>query len=135
MTAEQPAAERPAAPRTTTEDALAAVLRIPDRANASACFGAAIVSGERTVIPVADVLYGFGLGFGGADSHEQTPGGHGGGAGGGARTRAIAVIEVAPQGVRILPIEDQTSIRMAGIAFASAATAILARTLLKLLRG
>ena len=87
------------------------------------------------MIPVADILYGFGMGFGSSEAHAQAPGGHGGGAGGGARTRAIAVIEVAPHGVRILPIEDQTSIRMAGIAFASAATAILARTLLKLLRG
>ena len=44
-------------------------------------------------------------------------------------------LEVAPQGVRILPIEDHTAIRVAAITFASAATAILARTLLKLIRG
>lgn len=118
-----------------SEDTLAEVMHIADRANAAACFGAAVVAGDRTVIPVADVMYGFGVGFGGSEPHEKSPGGHGGGAGGGARTRAIAVIEVAPNGVRILPIEDHTSIRMAGIAFASAATAILARTLLKLIRG
>ncbi|RLT43820.1 MAG: sporulation protein [Chloroflexi bacterium] len=118
-----------------TEGALAEVTRIAERANAAACFGTAVVSGDRTVIPVADIMYGFGVGFGGSEPHEMSPGGHGGGGGGGARTRAIAVIEVAPNGVRIIPIEDQTSIRMAAIAFASAATAILARTLLKLIRG
>ncbi|MGE3856239.1 MAG: spore germination protein GerW family protein [Dehalococcoidia bacterium] len=118
-----------------TEDTLAEVTRIPDRATAAACFGAPVTSGDRTVIPVADIQYGFGVGWGGSEGGPSNPAGHGGGAGGGARTRAIAVIEVAPTGVRILPIEDQTSIRMAAIAFASAATAILARTMLKLIRG
>lgn len=118
-----------------SEDAVAQVLSIPDRANASACFGAPVTSGERTVIPVADIGYGFGAGWGASEGNAATPGGRGGGAGGGARTRAIAVIEIAPTGVRILPIEDQTSIRIAAITFASAATAILARTLLKLIRG
>jgi len=118
-----------------TEDTLAEVTRIPDRATAAACFGAPVTSGDRTVIPVADIQYGFGVGWGGSNQVPGTPGGHGGGAGGGARTRAIAVIEVAPGGVRILPIEDQTSIRIAAITFASAATAILARTMLKLIRG
>lgn len=119
-----------------TEDRLAEVTRIPDRATAAACFGAPVTSGDRTVIPVADIQYGFGVGWGGSEGGSPTgPAGHGGGAGGGARTRAIAVIEVAPGGVRILPIEDQTSVRMAAIAFASAATAILARTMLKLIRG
>ena len=97
-----------------SEDAVAQVLSIPDRANASACFGS---------------------GWGASGGTEVPPGGRGGGARGGARTRAIAVIEIAPTGVRILPIEDQTSIRIAAITFASAATAILARTMLKLIRG
>jgi len=118
-----------------TEDTLAEVTRIPDRATAAACFGAPVTSGNRTVIPVADIQYGFGVGWGGSNEVPGVPGGHGGGAGGGARTRAIAVIEVSPDGVRILPIEDQTSIRMAAIAFASAGTAIIARTMLKLIRG
>ena len=119
----------------TTEDTLAEVTHIPERATAAACFGAPITSGDRTVIPVADIMYGFGVGWGHADAVGDQPGGRGGGAGGGARTRAIAVIEVAPHGVRILPIQDQTSIRIAALAFASAATAILAPTVLKLIRG
>lgn len=119
----------------SNEDNLAEVARIPDRASAAACFGAPVSSGERTVIPVADVSYGFGFAWGGSEPAEGTPGGRGGGAGGGAHTRGIAVIDVGPSGVTILPIEDQTSIRLAGITFASAATAIVARTLLRLIRG
>ena len=123
----------------SAEDAVAQVLGIPERATAAACFGTPVTAGERTVIPVADIQYGFGAGWGaGWGTSETNPthsGGRGGGAGGGARTRAIAVIEITPQGVRVLPIEDHTSIRIAGITFSSAATAIVSRTLLKLIRG
>ena len=69
---------------------------------------------------------------GGSDSRSS---GTGGGAGGGARSRAVAVIEVAPDGVRVLPIEDYTQIRLASIAFVSMGAALMARTLLKLIRG
>ena len=48
----------------TNERTLGEVMRIADRANAAACFGTAVVVGDRTVIPVADIAYGFGLGFG-----------------------------------------------------------------------
>lgn len=119
----------------TSEQAIADIARIPDRAGAATCFGAAVTSGDHTVIPVADVSYGFGFGYGrGHDAATGSEGG-GGGGGGGARSRGVAVIDVSPQGVRILPIEDQTSIRLASITLASASTAIVARTLLKLLRG
>lgn len=118
-----------------TDEAIAAVARIPERAGAGACFGDAVAHGDRTVIPVAEVNYGFGFGFGrGAGPRGEGEGG-GGGGGGGARSRGIAAIEVGPGGARILPIEDQTALRLATITFASTATAIVARTLLKLLRG
>jgi len=105
---------------------------IPERASAAACFGQPATSGERTVIPVAEVQYGLGIGWGsGAEADSSS----GGGGGGGSRVRGVAVIEVAPDGVRVHPIVDQTSITLAGIAFASAATAISARALQKLIRG
>jgi uncharacterized spore protein YtfJ len=120
----------------TSEQAIADITRIPDRAGAATCFGAAVTSGDHTVIPVADVAYAFGFGYGrGHDAASGNEGRGGGGGGGGARSRGVAVIDVSPQGVRILPIEDQTSIRLASITLATASTAIVARTLLKLLRG
>jgi uncharacterized spore protein YtfJ len=107
---------------------------LPEHANAGACFGAPATVGDRIVIPVAEVMYGFGMGWGGGTAANNETGG-GGGGGGGSRVRGIAVIEVAPDGVEVHPVVDTTALRLASIAFASAATAIVARTLLKLIRG
>lgn len=116
-----------------TSEALKELAQVPERASASHCFGAAVSSGEHTVIPVAEVSYGLGFGWGSGGPDEAGGGGGGGGAGG--RARGIAVIEVSPNGVRVHPVYDQTAIALAGIAFASAATAIASKTLLKLIRG
>jgi uncharacterized spore protein YtfJ len=109
----------------------------PERANASSCFGTPVTAGDRTVIPVAEVTYGVGLGFGGGsgDSPDETGAGSGGAGGAGGRARGVAVIEVGPEGTRVLPVHDQTAITLAGLSFAGAATAIASRTLLKLIRG
>lgn len=119
-------------------EAIRELAQIPERASARACFGEPTTAGERTVIPVAEVMFGFGMGWGGADTRrdqqEQETGG-GGGGGGGSRVRGIAVIEVAPDGVRVHSVRDETSIALAAIALASASTAIVARTLTKLIRG
>ena|SRR5690606_29346160 len=124
-----------------SRQAMAEVAQVSERASASSCFGTAVSAGDRTVIPVADVSYGFGFGFGGGtDTSERNDGdaptsGFGGGGGAGARTRGIAVIEVAPDGVRIHPVYDQTAITLAGITLATTAAAVASRTLLKLIRG
>ncbi|MEZ4553574.1 MAG: spore germination protein GerW family protein [Dehalococcoidia bacterium] len=118
-------------------EALTRLTGIPERATAAACFGAPATAGERTVIPVAEVWYGLGFGWGSGESEQDgvESEGSGGGGGGGSRARGVAVIEVAPDGVRIHSILDQTAINLAGIAFAAAAVAIVSRTLLKLIRG
>ena len=116
---------------------LSSLTNIPERATAASCFGAAATAGDRTVIPVAEVWYGLGFGWGGGQSERDgvENEGSGGGGGGGSRVRGVAVIEVAPDGVRVHPIVDQTAVALAGIAFASAAVAITARMLLKQIRG
>jgi uncharacterized spore protein YtfJ len=118
-----------------SDEAIAQVARLPERAGAASCFGDPVSHGDRTVIPVAEVSFGFGFGWGQGSGPQGEGEGGGGGAGGGARARGIAAIDVGPTGVRILPIEDQTALRLASITFASTSTAIVARTLLKLLRG
>ena len=45
--------------------ALDQLAKLPEFAGASACFGHAVTAGERTVIPVAEVQYGLGFGWGG----------------------------------------------------------------------
>lgn len=116
-----------------TPEAITKLAHIPERATAAACFGTHATSGERTIIPVAEVQYGLGIGWGGSTEHREM--GSGGGGGGGSRVRGVAVVEVAPDGVRVHPIVDQTSITLAALAFASAAFAISARALQKLIRG
>lgn len=116
-----------------TAEAMKELAQVPERANASHCFGEAVSSGEHTVIPVAEVSYGVGFGWGAGGPAEHAGSGGGGGAGG--RARGIAVIEVSASGVRVHPVYDQTAIALAGISFASAATAIASKTLLKLIRG
>ncbi len=115
--------------------AIRAIASIPEQASAAVCFGAATAVGEYTVIPVAEVYYGFGMGWGSGSDAEKRAEGGGGGGGGGVRTRGVAVIEIGPGGVRVHAVRDDTAITLAGIAFASMATAIVARTLLKLFRG
>ena len=117
-----------------TPELIRELAQIPERATAAACFGTPATAGERTVIPVAEVTYGFGMGWGSGAATGEAEGG-GGGGGGGSRVRGVAVIEVSPDGVRVHPVRDETSITLAGIALASASTAVVARTLTRLLRG
>jgi len=120
----------PTAGAGAARQALDDVARIPERSGASVCFGAPVTAGDRTAIPVAEASYMLGFGWG-----AGIQGDGGGGAGGGTRSRGVAVIDVSPEGVRILPIEDQTAIRLAGMAFAATTAALVAKTLLKLVRG
>jgi uncharacterized spore protein YtfJ len=114
-------------------EAIKELAQVPERTSAAHCFGEPVSAGERTVIPVAEVAYGVGFGWGGGGDAESKGSGGGGGAGG--RARGVAVIELSPDGVRIHPVFDQTAITLAGLTFASSATAIASRTLLKLIRG
>ncbi len=123
----------------TQDERFRELTSIPERANAAACFGEPVTSGDRTAIPVAQVSYsiGFGYGSGGERPSENGPVslGGGGGGGGSGRSRAIAVIEVSPDGVQVLPIHDHTSITLAGITLGGTAIALVSRTLIKLFRG
>ncbi len=83
-------------------------------ANVNACFGAPVTTEGRTVIPVARVGYGFGMGTGhprlppggsGEEHLAASPGGRGGG--GGMTSSPIGLIEIEPEGVHVEPILDQ----------------------------
>ncbi|MBI1354000.1 MAG: hypothetical protein GC160_06615 [Acidobacteria bacterium] len=68
--------------------------RLSTEATVRRVFGEPITVGERTVIPVAKVGYGFGAGGGGKSDEEE-----GGGGGGGARLTPAGVVELTPGGV------------------------------------
>jgi uncharacterized spore protein YtfJ len=94
---------------------------IPQELGASACFGEAVQRNGHTLIPVARVNFGYGLGFGGGsrsgggEQETGSEGGGGGGGGGGGSSTPVAVIDISDEGVRIEPVEDKTRMALAGI--------------------
>ena len=96
--------------------------RFKDIASANTCFGTPIPVGDQTIIPVADVMAGFGAGGGSGegpapdDDIEGTGSGEGAGGGGFSRARPVAVVVVATEGVSVEPVLDITQIAMAGLA-------------------
>jgi len=90
------------------------------KANVRACFGEPETIGQKTVISVARVRYGLGLGFGQAEKPsegrkaEDSDASGGGGGGGGAAT-PIAVVEVAEDSTRVVPIVDLTKLALASM--------------------
>ena len=124
-------------PASAASEILAELASIPEKATGAACFGDSTAVGDHVIVPVAEVTYGIGYGYGsGRTTHDadETETGHGGG-GGGSLVRGVAVVHVSPGGVEVHPVRDETAITLASIAFASAATAIIARTPNKLIRG
>ncbi len=96
-----------------------------DKANWQAAFGEPRQVGDQTIIPVAQVGYGFGLGFGqgapqeakeGEEAAPERPTGEGGGGGGGGWSRPLGVIIMSPEHVRFEATLNVTSLGLAGIA-------------------
>ena len=102
------------------EDIFQAIEEMRDKASVSAVFGEPVEVGERTIIPVADIKYGFGLGYGEGpaksdEGEEPSAAGQGGGAGGGIAARPVAVLEITDDGVKVKPVMDEGRIALAGI--------------------
>ena len=102
------------------ENIFAAIDDMRDKASVSAVYGEPVQVGERTIIPVADIKYVFGLGYGegpaGEDEDEEpAASGQGGGTGGGVAARPVAVIEVSDAGVQVKSVTDEGRIALAGI--------------------
>lgn len=115
------------------QEFLQKITSIPEQANVDMVFGEPQELGDRTLIPVAEVSYGYGAGFGTAPEPgkmracceedkadpESTPKmaetAGGGGGGGGSKARPIAYIEIDAEGTRIVPILDEKKIALAGI--------------------
>ncbi|MDY6874610.1 MAG: spore germination protein GerW family protein [Chloroflexota bacterium] len=106
------------------------------KANVTTCFGKPVTAEGHTVIPVAEVGYGFGMGFGqGSATEEQAAEeetGGGGGGGGGVKARPLAVVEVTPDGTLVKPVIDEQKVALAGVILAGWAIFCLARALVKI---
>ena len=104
------------------EDIFQAIEEMRDKASVSAVYGEPVEVGEKTIIPVADIKYGFGLGLGYGEGpakreggEEPSASGQGGGAGGGVAARPVAVLEITTDGVKVKPVMDEGRIALAGI--------------------
>jgi uncharacterized spore protein YtfJ len=129
---------------------------IGDEINVDTVFGKPETVGERVLIPVAEITYGFGAGMGTAgpgscceeagdeegdescegechEEHDEGAGGGGGGAGG--RARPIAYIEVGPDGTKVEPIMDEQKIALAGMLLGAWAIAWLGMVLVTLFQA
>ena len=121
--------------------------RMSEEVNVDAVFGEPREAGEHTLIPVASVKYGFGVGSGTAEGMESPaaeidvelgeaeepeegakPGGKAQGAGGGAgaKARPLAYIDIGPDGVSVKSIMDEQTIALAGILLSAWAVGWLA---------
>jgi len=91
--------------------------------------GPATTAGERTAVPLIETTFAGGYGGGGgSDSQgEKADIGAGGGGGGFGRSRTVAILEVAPDGVRVRPVIDKTAVILAGISAAVGMLAVLRR--------
>ena len=115
---------------TATDELVREVTGIPKELGAAACFGDPVEREGHTLIPVARVQFGYGLGFGGGmDSHVSpsgngtdetagSEGGGGGGGGGGGSSTPVAIIDVSDTGVDIKAIEDKTRIVLGALMLA-----------------
>ena len=99
-------------------------------------FGEPYQVGGRTIIPIAKVSYGFGVGGGRADGGEpdepesaagggpratsrRMARGAGGGGGAGVSVRPVAVLEVSAGETKVRPIVDVTRLVLAGMLLAA----------------
>ena len=79
---------------------------IGSRATVKSVFGEPIHAGDKTVVPIAKVCYGFGGGFGAGPTKDGSPKGEGGGGGAGVRAYPAGALEITPSGTRFIQFTD-----------------------------
>lgn len=99
-----------------------------------AAFGEAQVVEDKTIIPVAQISYGFALGFGSGEGPsegeaEPASSGEGGGTAGGAQSKPLGAIVVTPECVYFQEVRDEGKIALAGVALVAFAILQVAKTL------
>lgn len=87
---------------------LDALADLRKKANANAVLSKPIETEGRTVIPVAEVSYDFGVEIG-QEAAGESPSGSGG-----LRVHPVAVIEVTPEATLVRPVLDEQRLALAG---------------------
>lgn len=102
-----------------------------NNANVNACFGEAMTVGGRTIIPMAKVSYGFGMGGEqetSSDVESLETLAHGP-YGGGMRSSPLGVVEVTEEETRIEPVIDEQKVAVLGMLVGAWSVFWLARVL------
>jgi uncharacterized spore protein YtfJ len=79
-------------------------------ADVKAIYGQPITAHEKTIVPVAKIMFAYGAGAGTGGMGNDNPRGEGGGGGGGVRAVPVGVFEVGPQGTRFVSVTDRRKI-------------------------
>ena len=100
----------------TAEQWRTLIERMQDSATVKSVYGEPVELGEKTVIPVAKVRYGFGGGYG-QDEEGQTEETttEGGGVGGGLAASPAGVVEVTETETRFVAYDDHRKLLAVGI--------------------
>ena len=100
--------------------------RLGQSASVKNVYGDPVLSGDRTVVPVAKVFYSFGGGGGRGRSGED---GSGGGGGGMVAASPAGALEVTPAGTRFVGFHDRKLLAGAALAgfLLGAAVAMIGR--------
>lgn len=104
----------------TTEELVRRVGSIPEDLSAASCFGTPVERDGHTLIPVARITFGLGMGFGAApggvpgdlSSNGKAGESGGGGGGGGGAATPVAVIDISGGEVAVKPVTDTTRIAL-----------------------
>jgi uncharacterized spore protein YtfJ len=101
------------------EEIFDAIEDLRDKADVNAVYGEPVTVGDKTIIPVADIKYGFGFGFGAGpterdEEYDDEPG-QSGGIVGGVAAHPVAALEITDDGVVVRSVEDENRIALAGI--------------------
>ncbi len=115
-----------------SHDVIVPMQTLIESAAAARVFGEPVQTGDRVVIPAAEIWVGLGFGFGSGAGREASPEGNGavpasGGGGGSMNARPVALIEVGPDGVTIHPVIDRTRLSLAAMVTAVFALFWIAR--------
>ena len=89
------------------------------QADVKTIYGQPIAAHDKTIIPVARIMFAYGAGAGTGGMGNNNPRGEGGGGGGAVRAVPVGVFEVGPQGTRFVSVTDRR--KLAGVLAAGVA--------------
>lgn len=77
--------------------------------SAKTVVGEPVIAGDKTILPITKVSFGFGSG-GGEGSKNNVESGFGGGGGGGAKIEPVAFLVISDEGVRLMTLSGNNDL-------------------------